>query len=213
MSKIEQSKSYTGKELETVFFRPMLSGPDAQSLGIRVMYNMPLPTSLHFWKPAEDILQKYSIKGWNGSLPSSKFQKTIQLAKVKAEVGYSAEEYFSMVYELMANDLDLSGTALEQAETSLFKEAIAESIRATMWLGDTARADSLNTFDGFVKRIVDSLGTPDHGIATLLMEGDSAAEKTEAALKGLWGKSSRIMKDFKAQGNLVYLVTSDIYSG
>ena len=58
MSKIEQPKAYTGNDLETIFFRPMLSGPDAKDLGVRIMYNMPVPTTLQFWKRAGDILQK-----------------------------------------------------------------------------------------------------------------------------------------------------------
>ena len=58
MAKIENPKSYTGRDLETIFFRPMLTGPDATSLGIKIMYNMPVPTTLQFWKRAGDILQK-----------------------------------------------------------------------------------------------------------------------------------------------------------
>ena len=50
MAKIENPKSYTGRDLETIFFRPMLTGPDATSLGIKIMYNMPVPTTLQFWK-------------------------------------------------------------------------------------------------------------------------------------------------------------------
>lgn len=146
MAKIENPKSYTGRDLETIFFRPMLTGPDATSLGIKIMYNMPVPTTLQFWKRAGDILQKYTASGWNGGSAATKYQKLIQLSKVKAEVGYSADDYFNMVYELITNRSDvnlddLSGTELEAAETALFKEAIAESIRATMWLGDTSRSD------------------------------------------------------------------------
>ncbi|MFQ8805735.1 MAG: hypothetical protein ACLR8Y_12365 [Alistipes indistinctus] len=48
MAKIENPKSYTGRDLETIFFRPMLTGPDAASLGIKIMYNMPVPTTLQF---------------------------------------------------------------------------------------------------------------------------------------------------------------------
>ena len=36
MSFLENPKQYTGQELETIFFRPMLSGPSAQELGVRV---------------------------------------------------------------------------------------------------------------------------------------------------------------------------------
>lgn len=50
MAKIENPKTYTGRDLETIFFRPMLTGPDAAALGIKIMYNMPVPTTLQFWK-------------------------------------------------------------------------------------------------------------------------------------------------------------------
>ena len=163
MAKIENPKNYTGRDLETIFFRPMLSGSDAVDLGIKILYNTPVPTTLQFWKRAGDILQKYTASGWNGGESATKFQKQIQLSKVKAEVGYSADDYFNMVYETIAgrsdvNLDDLSGTELEAAETSLFREAVAESIRATMWLGDTERNGQLATFDGFVKRLLADSG-------------------------------------------------------
>ena len=203
MAKIENPKSYTGRDLETIFFRPMLTGPDATSLGIKIMYNMPVPTTLQFWKRAGDILQKYTASGWNGGSAATKHQKSIQLSKVKAEVGYSADDYFNMVYELITNRSDvnlddLSGTELETAETALFKEAIAESIRATMWLGDTSRSDTLNTFDGLLKRLTTDIGSTDTDIKNATIP--------------VWDNASELLKAFKPQGNLVYLVTSDIYA-
>ena len=61
MSKIiANPKNYTGRELEDIFFRPMLTGPDAIDLGVKMMYNMPVPTTLNFWKRAGDVLKKYA---------------------------------------------------------------------------------------------------------------------------------------------------------
>jgi hypothetical protein len=145
MSQIVEPKTYQGKELETVFFRPMLSGDSARDLGIRVLYNMPVPTILNFWRGASNILQKYT-SGWSGGASSEKFQKTIDLKKVKSEMGYAAADYASMVFEQIAarpdaNLDDLSGTQLEEAETRLFREALAESLRATMWIGNTSRTN------------------------------------------------------------------------
>jgi len=221
MAKIESPKTYTGKDLETIFFRPMLSGPGAVDLGIKVMYNMPVPTTLQFWKRSGDILQKFTSSGWAGGSSSTKFQKTISMSKVKAEAGYSADDYFNMVYELITNRADvnmddLSGTELEEAETTLFKEAIAESIRATMWLGDTTRATALNTFDGFLKRIIADVGTGENDIRanhayTTNFATTNAADAAEGLLKTVWNNGSDMLKEFKSQGNLVYLVTSDIY--
>ena len=220
MAKIENPKTYTGRDLETIFFRPMLTGPDATALGIKIMYNMPVPTTLQFWKRAGDILQKYTTSGWNGGSAASKYQKTIQLSKVKAEVGYSADDYFNMVYELITNRSDvnlddLSGTELEAAETALFKESIAESIRATMWLGNTDRADKLNTFDGFLKRLTADVGETENDIKNISIGATfatDAADAAEALLKQVWDNASDLLKAFKSQGNLVYLVSSDIYA-
>ena len=72
MAKIENPKNYSGRDLETIFFRPMLSGPDARALGIKVMYNTPVPTTLQFWKRAGDILQKYTAAGWKGGDAATK---------------------------------------------------------------------------------------------------------------------------------------------
>ena len=221
MAKIETTKSYEGRDLETIFFRPMLSGPNAVDLGIKVMYNMPVPTTLQFWKRGGDILQKYSTAGWNGGESASKYQKLIQLSKVKAEVGYSAEDYFNMVFEQIAaradvNLDDLSGTELEAAETALFRDAIAESIRATMWLGDTDRSGALATFDGFLKRLLADSGSQENDVHGFGIADNIASSQepdaAESLLKKLWNEAPEVLKAFKAQGNLVYLVTSDIYA-
>ena len=221
MAKIESAKSYEGRDLETIFFRPMLSGPNAVDLGIKVMYNMPVPTTLQFWKRGGDILQKYSTAGWNGGESASKYQKLIQLSKVKAEVGYSAEDYFNMVFEQIAgradvNLDDLSGTELEAAETALFRDAIAESIRATMWLGDTDRTGVFSTFDGFLKRLFADSGTEEEDVHGFGIDSDFVSslepDAAESLLKKRWNNASEVLKAFKAQGNLVYLVTSDIYA-
>lgn len=216
MGKIEQAKTYAGREMETVFFRPMLSGPDARELGIKIMYNMPVPTTLNFWRRDGDILRKYTARGWDGSDTASRFQKTINLSRVKAEMGYAADDYFNMVYELISarsdvNMDDLSGTELETAETALFREAIAESIRATMWLGDTTRTGEgavFNTFDGFLKRIVDDSLEDGSEIASVaIVEG----QDIDHTFKVMWENASELLKASKNQGELVLLVTSDIY--
>ena len=158
MSFLESAKQYTGSDLETIFFRPILSGDSARELGVRVLYNMPVPTTIQLWDGQRNVLQKYSAAGWTGGNAATKLQKTISLGRVKAELGFSAADYFSLVYEKIAaradvNMDDLTGTELEQAETALFKQAVAESIRATMWVGDTSAASGYNTFDGFLKTV------------------------------------------------------------
>lgn len=59
MSFLESAKQYTGSDLETIFFRPILSGDSARELGVRVLYNMPVPTTIQLWDGQRNVLQKY----------------------------------------------------------------------------------------------------------------------------------------------------------
>ncbi len=219
MSQIVEPKTYTGKELETIFFRPMLTGPDAKDLGIKVMYNMPVPTTLNFWRGGNDILQKYS-SGWSGGAASEKFQKNISLSKVKAEMGYSASDYFTMVFEQIAarpevNLEDLSGTELEEAETALFRTALAESIRATMWMGNTKRTNGkFNTFDGLLPQLVKEIEANSSEVTFNFVDDAAytAPDKGDEILKAVWDQADIKLRELKGQNNLVFFVTSDIYS-
>ncbi len=217
MGKIEQAKSYVGQDLENIFFRPMFTGPDATALGIKIMYNMPVPTTLQFWRRAGDILQKYTTGGWSGSTSTERFQKTLELKRVKAEVGYGADEYYNLVYGVISNSAsvnmgDLTGTDLEDAETKLFKESIAESIRATMWVGNTERTGDYNTFDGFLKRITEDAADAGSEIQSTTYGALTGADDAETLFKLLWENASPVLRDFKQQGNLALFVTSDVYA-
>ncbi len=217
MSYIESAKSYTGNDLETIFFRPMLSGPSAEELGVKVLYNMPLPTTIQLWKGQSNVLQRYTTNGWSGGNGAIKQQKTLNLDRVKAELGFSASDYFSLVFEQIAsrsdvNMDDLTGTELETAETDLFRRSIAESIRATMWVGDTANDEGFNTFNGFLKSIYeyvedDAIPVKEY-VAADLADADFAVE----CFDELWSDADQKLKDLKSEGQLVYFVTSDIYS-
>ncbi len=220
MNQIVEPKTYQGKELETVFFRPMLSGAAAESLGIRVLYNMPVPTVLSLWKGASNVLREYSA-GWNGGGSSHKSQKTIELRKVKSEMGYTASDYFAMVYEQIAgasdnsNMDDLSGTQLEEAETRLFREALAESLRATMWIGSTGRVDGYHdTFDGFLSRLIADNGNPVPSVNYVAFTDAEfgAADAGETMLKRVWEEAALELRELKGQGHLAFFVTSDVYS-
>ncbi len=217
MGKIEQAKSYVGQDLENIFFRPMFTGPDANELGIKIMYNMPVPTTLQFWRRAGDILQKYTTGGWSGSTSTERFQKQLELKRVKAEVGYGADEYYNLVYGVISNSSsinmgDLTGTDLEDAETRLFKESIAESIRATMWVGNTERSGEYNTFDGFLKRLTDDAAEDGSEIQTTTYGPMTGSDDAETLFKLLWENASPVLRDFKQQGNLALFVTSDVYA-
>ncbi len=209
---ITNPKNYTGKELESIFFRPALTGPSALALGLKVMYNMPVPTILNFWRRNVDILQKYA-KGWNGGSIADKYQKEITLQKVKSEMGYSASDYFGMIYELITNSAevnldDLKGSDIEKAETQLFREALAEAIRVEMWLGDTTRASGFNSIDGLIKKIKADTGAGDEDIQAFTMPSMAGVDAAESLFKQQFREGKEILKQFK--GDLVYFVTDDV---
>lgn len=216
MTYLENSKQYIGSDLENIFFRPMLTGASAQELGVRVLYNMPQPTRIQLWDGQRNILQKFSAAGWSGGDPAVKYEKTVNLSRVKAELGFSAADYFSMVYEKVsgianANMDDLTGTELEQAETTLFRQALAENLRVTMWIGNTASQTGYNTFDGFLKIINSQL--PDDGINNFTYQEAALSNPAYAVemFDRLWTASDPRVRDIKADGQLVYFVSSDIY--
>ncbi len=216
MSKIESIKTYSGQRLDNIFFRPMLTGSNAEQLGIKVMYNMPVPTTLHFWKRDGNILNRFTSSGWSGGAPADKFQKEMKLHKVKAEMAYAADNYFSTVYELITgradvNLDDLSGTELEEAETSLFRASIAESVRATMWYGNRDRDNGvLDTFDGFVKQIVYDCNEEEIRRFAYVNEGKSGW--AEAVLKRLWDNATEELRSLRSEGQLAFFVTTDVYN-
>ncbi|MBQ9137086.1 MAG: hypothetical protein IJX65_00430 [Alistipes sp.] len=208
---IENPKTYKGSDAETIFFRPTFCGDNATELGIRVLYNMPMPTTVQVWSRAENVLQPFA-SGWNGGSNSQKLQKTIDMQKVKAETSFSADDYFSMVLEKLVADngvnyQDLTGTELEKAETELFRQAIAEGVRSTMWIGDTSEEISeLTTFNGFFRHIADA---GDKVASTIA--GDDEFTATEQ-LKGCWTQAADELRSLRSEGQLVYFVSSDIYN-
>lgn len=216
MNYIEQAKQYSGTELENIFFRPMLTGESAQELGVRVLYNMPQPTYVQLWDGGKNLLQKYSAAGWSGSKASTKTEKAIQLSRVKAEIGFSAADYFSMVYEKVAslvnaNMEDLTGTDLEKAETELFRQALAENIRATMWVGDTSAESGYNTFNGFLKAIKAGYDNELFYYESFQNTSFSDTAFITTLFDNLWEKANPRLHDCKAHGQLAYFVTSDLY--
>jgi hypothetical protein len=213
MGLIENPKTYRGRDLETIFFRPIFSGENAEQLGIRVLYNMPVPTTIQMWSPQSDILQSYS-SGWNGGNSAFRKQKSIDLRKVKAEVGFSASDYFQQVYELITgradvNLDDLTGTELEQAETEMFRAAIAESLRVMMWMGDT-EAPAFNKFDGFLK-LVHAYNMEDRLPAVDYTTITPTADNIVKIFSDMWSAATPQLKALKNEGNLAFFVTSDLY--
>ncbi len=218
MSYIESTKSYTGSELETVFFKPMLTGAAANDLGIKVLYNMPVPTTIHLWSGKNDILKSHTGAGWSAASANKRTQKEVEMKRVKAEMAFSAADYFSLVFENVTtnyniNNLDdLTGTELEAAETELFRKSIAESLRATMWAGDTSLTSGLNTFDGFLKKIAAGVDSSDIITRPFTKGTNSTPEYTQTLFANLWDQAPTPLKDAKGDGQLAIFVSSDIYT-
>lgn len=209
MGIIQEPKYYTGRDLETIFFRPMIAGESAEELGIRTIYNMPTPTTIQLWSPQNDVLQSYSA-GWSGGASAVRKQKEIMLTKVKAEVGFAAADYFNQVYEIITNSAsvnmdDLTGSELEKAETEMFRAAIAESLRTMMWLGDTD-SDNYNLFDGFLKLIrIYPCKEVD------FTEDGWHADLITYYFSKMWNGADARLRALKKDGHLAFFVTSEIY--
>ena len=216
MNYLEKAKQYTGNDVEQIFFRPMLTGPGAEELGIRVLYNMPVPTVVQLWDGQRNALQKFTAKGWTGGPAAVKYQKQIDMHRVKAELSFSAADYFSLVYEQISarpdvNMEDLSGTVLEQAETDLFKRVIAENIRATMWVGDTAAASGCNTFDGFLKFFKTAVDKEKLNSLSFTSSDLNEPDYIVSLFDVLWQQADPRVRDARADGQLAFFVTSDLY--
>ena len=215
MGVIQNPKTYSGRELEEIFFRPVFTGPTAEQLGIRVLYNMPVPTTVHLWSPAGNVLKAYQT-GWQGGDKSTKEIRTIDMKKVKAETAFSAADYFSMVFEQIVNTgnvnmQDLTGTNLEAAETELFKKAVAESLRMTMWLGDFGSSSPYNTFDGILKAAY-TAAKEETGVAgAYTIDTDVTLKNVFNIIDGTWRAASQTLRSYKDQGQLAFFVTADVY--
>lgn len=212
MSKIiENAKNYTGTELDQIFIRPTFTGEDAKELGIRVMHNIPQNTTMNFFAKQTNILKEFAT-GWQGGEASKKYQKTIEMKKMKAEVGYQAEDYFATIFEKITNRSDVSmqdltGTDLAKAEEELFRDAIKEDLRCAMWAGDTdATLSDYKTFDGFLKKAATYTDSKKVKLSA------PTASNIIASFKTVWNAASETLRAMKSKGNLCFFVTSDVYN-
>ena len=212
---IENSKTYNVTEVEELFFRPSFCGKSADELGIRVLYNMPVPTKIPTFHHNNNILKSFS-SGWHGGSTGDLREVEIEMKKLKAESAYSAESYFTSVYELLTSSADinlgdLTGTDLEKAETELFRRSIAESIYATMWFGDENNNVSAFTgFSGFISKLLD-LYDSDSSDAKIRLFDDSPDYEVQTIFLEEWEQATSDLRALAADGNLAYFVSSDIY--
>ena len=216
---IVNPKNYTGHDLETIFFRPLLTGPSAESLGIRILYNMPMPTVVQMWDRQGNVLTPFDEhSSWNGGVKTTHYQKTIPMSRVKAENAFSASDYFSTIFELITNrpDVnmeDLSGTELEVAETELFRRAIADSIRMNLWLGD--KSGTYNTgytsFDGLLKILHERVAAKQLHFAYDDLETELGDNSITVVLENLIKNASPRLKGLFADGEVAFFVSPSVY--
>ena len=210
---IENSKTYNVNEVEDLFFRPSFCGKSAEELGVRVLYNMPIPTKIPSFGHYGNILKSFS-SGWQGS-PVNDYRETeINMKKLKAENTYSAESYFATIYEMLINSGsvnfgDLTGTDLEKAETELFRRSIIEGIYATMWFGDeTGLISDFTGFTGFIKHLINIYDNDDAAISIFSECVDTDAY---SILSEIWTEASDSLRALATDGQLAFFVSSDIY--
>ena len=211
---IENSKTYNLTDVENLFFRPAFCGKAAEELGIRVLYNMPIPTKVPLFTHNNDILKSFT-SGWQGGSSSNYSQKEIEMTKLKAESSYSAEDYFSTIYEMIAasaevNLGDLTGTDLEKAETELFRRSLAKSIYTTMWFGDVnGEVSEHGSFNGFITHIMQA-SKSNNKVPVAIHTGEYEAS-IEEIFQDVWNAATDDLRALASQGNLTFFVSSDIY--
>ena len=211
---IQNSKTYNVNEVENLFFRPSFCGKSAEEFGIRVLYNMPTPTKIPLFNHRNNIIKHFS-SGWQGSTANDYRETEIELVKLKAENTYSAESYYSTIYEMLINSGevslgDLTGTDLEKAETELFRRSIAESIYATMWFGDEdGDISDFTSFPGFIRRMID-LHNQNEAPAISLID-ESVDTDAFSILSDVWSQAPDGLRAIATDGQLAYFVSSDIY--
>ncbi len=211
---IENSKTYNVNEVEDLFFRPSFCGKSAEELGVRVLYNMPTPTKIPAFGHHSNIIKPF-MSGWQGEPVNDYTEQEIDLTKLKAENTYSAESYYSTIYEMLVNSGsinlgDLTGTDLEKAETELFRRSIAEGIYGTMWFGDKdGEVSSFDSFPGFIRRIIDISENDDESTITLYTERTDV--DIDVLFGNVWMQANDDLRAMAADGQLAYFVSSDIY--
>ena len=89
---------------------------------------------------------------------------------------------------------------------------MAEGIRSTMWVGDTSAESGANTFDGFLKTI--ATYSNNNKVYTYNYETDAmnTPANSVAMFDDLWKNADERLKDLKAEGQLAFFVSSDVYS-
>lgn len=148
MGFITNGSEYNGKENEDIILRPVFTGPDVKAMGIKVIFtDRSGSVKLTFFSALGKILKAYADGFQGGAGVAGKLQKKFALAEFKAEAEYSKQDYKNTILELIAKkngNNDITGTAVMEAEQSLFQAAIKADVLRIFWLGDTTKKFVLN---------------------------------------------------------------------
>lgn len=212
MGAITSEKKYTGVQSDEIFYRRVLTGESAEELGMRVLYNMPMPLTLTLWSQAGDGIRPFQ-RGFQGGDNATRVSKTIDMVKCKLEKEISQDDYQATVYEKITNDpnanlQDLQGTDLEKAETELLREFLRENLRVHMWVGKKDREGEYNVFDGFLTKCLDTENYTE--LHRVTIDAKPSASNIIKVLESVWSAAPIELQTLRSSGELAYFVTSDV---
>lgn len=225
--------NWTGKDVETIFFRPRYTGMKPEELGFRVVFTAQSKIRLHFFGAVGKVLLAYA-SGFQGGSASAKHVREFIVQEFKAEIAYDKHDYDGMMHEMLFRDgisqNDIDGTAVMNAEKKVFDEAISSDTWRYFWLGDTAKLHiAAGTYpDGTTYAI----GDPDkyynkvNGVLTELIANASATPTADQVkyiampvslatddameiMKSVYQGSKTVLKKLKEKGALRYYVTDN----
>lgn len=136
---ITNGSEFKGKEMEDIIIRPFFIGVLPKDMGIRVFTTVKSTFKLTFFGAKSKILKAYA-DGFQGGTGADKTQKKIELQEFKAEASYSKQDYKNTILENITNvggikQNEITGTAVHNAEVSVFMNGIMEDARRIFWLG------------------------------------------------------------------------------
>lgn len=140
---ITNGSEFHGKEMEDIILRPYFIGQLPKDMGIRVFISIKSSFKLTFFGAKSKILKAYA-DGFQGGTGAAKTQKKIELQEFKAEAEYSKQDYKNTILENITNvggikQNDITGTAVHNAEVSVFMNGIMEDARRIFWLGNKSK--------------------------------------------------------------------------
>lgn len=153
---ITTSLTYSKENAMDYFITPLFVQNSALTY-FDVLMNIRSNTKLQRFTQIEKVTKAY-VKGFAGSTGSVLDQRSINVARVEAEVEQEADTFFNTIMgELLklgtAKD-DLSETELQRIIAEIMMKAVSRDFERMIWLGDTASVNAdYNPYDGIFKAL------------------------------------------------------------